>query len=99
MRPSWQDVWALGVLAFELMHNCMPFRGESIANINVRIIKCSHEKFGSSISSRGRSLVKSLLTVDPAERPNASMATRAFEEAYLDTGGEESMSHELVGRW
>ena len=80
------DVWALGVLAFELFHNRQPFRAESIPQLYARILKGAHDDhlhWDPSLSSKGRSIVRRLLSLDVAERPTASDAARVCE-AYVD---------------
>ena len=83
------DVWALGVLAFELFHNRQPFHAESIPQLYARILKGAHDDqlhWDPSLSSKGRSIVRRLLSLDVAERPTASDAARVCE-AYVDTLG------------
>jgi len=72
------DVWALGTLFFEMVHNRLAFRGDNIAQLNVRIMRGSHQAFPSSTSSRVRAAIKRMLTVDVPERPCAERITKAL---------------------
>ena len=74
------DVWALGCLMYELLHNRIAFRAESIADLNVRIMKGSISKVSSVLSQKSRKLLAKLLTVDATERITAAAAEEAFED-------------------
>lgn len=76
------DVWALGVLAYELLHNRPPFRAESIQQLNVKILKCQYHEMSSTVSTRMKVIVRRLLTLDVAERPSAATALQVVQEAY-----------------
>jgi len=65
------DVWALGCLAYEMLHNRLAFRAQSIQELNVRILKAKHDAFCSTISKHMRSIMTRALTVDVAERATA----------------------------
>ena len=67
------DVWALGCLAYELLHNRPAFRGQSMQDLNVRILKGNHDKVASSASKHMRKLIeKKALVVDVAQRASAA---------------------------
>jgi len=87
------DVWALGTLFFELVHNRLAFRGDNMAQLQVRILRGSHQAFPSSTSSRVRTAVKRMLTVDVSERPSAERVTRALA---LNFGLEQGSSGQVV---
>ena len=74
------DVWALGCLMYELLHNRIAFRAESIADLNVRIMKGSISKVSSVLSQKSRKLLAKLLTVDATERISSAAAEEAFED-------------------
>ena len=82
------DVWAFGATAYELLHNKPAFRAESHAQLHVRIIKCSHEKFAASLSGRIRNIVKRVFTPDATERPTAEAITRMIR-ATFDLGDSD----------
>ena len=64
------DIWALGILIFEMMHNVTPFREKNIYEIK-DMIENRELPFGSQISSRVRQIVWKILRVDPQLRPSA----------------------------
>ena len=48
------DVWALGALMYELVHNKIAFRGESMAQLHIRIRKAAHAPFAPETSSKAK---------------------------------------------
>ena len=64
---------------YELLHNRIAFRAESIADLNVRILKGSISNVSSILSQKSRKLLTKLLTVDATERITAAAAEEAFE--------------------
>jgi len=80
-------------LFFELVHNRLAFRGDNMAQLQVRILRGSHQAFPSSTSSRVRTAVKRMLTVDVSERPSAERVTRALA---LNFGLEQGSSGQVV---
>ena len=76
------DVWALGALAFELLHNCPAFRAQTIPDLNVRIMKGSHEKFAPTVTSAFKKLIRKTLTVEVKERIEAAMLADLLHKAF-----------------
>jgi hypothetical protein len=74
------DVWSFGALMYELLHNQAAFRAESMAQLNARILKGSHETFGTNVSPRMRKLITRLLAVDASERPSAATIVMKIHE-------------------
>lgn len=37
------DLWALGVLLYEMVHGFAPFRGDSVGEVKERMLKGSYE--------------------------------------------------------
>ena len=58
------DVWALGNFLFELIHNKVAFRGESMTQLNMRIRKANHAPFKADMHAKIKHAVKRALTVD-----------------------------------
>lgn len=76
------DCWALGALLYELVHNKIAFRGESMAQLHIRIRKAAHSPFAPETSSKAKGVIKKALTVDVAERADAATITRSLIDAY-----------------
>jgi 5'-AMP-activated protein kinase catalytic alpha subunit len=66
------DVWALGVLAFELLHRYLPFDAPNLEALKMRIIKGHRSATSKTLSPGARALVHQMLAVDPAERPDSA---------------------------
>lgn len=71
------DIWSIGVLAFMLLSSSMPFYGKTRHAV---IKKVTRGKFHFSsrrwknVSEEAKDFVKSLLQIDPADRPQAEEA-------------------------
>lgn len=70
------DVWACGVLLYTLLVGVFPFKSvtterELFRKINRGIV--NFQQAPSSLSAEARDLIQVMLTVDPAERPTATM--------------------------
>ena len=76
------DVWALGNFLYECVHNKVPFRGDSMAQLNMRIRKGGHAPFNPGTSSKVKHAVKRMLMVEVGERVTAAAVTRALVEGY-----------------
>ena len=63
------DVWALGVLIYELIHGFAPFPGKSMAVVRSKIYQ-GKIKFDPSLSKESQSLVKMILRINPLDRPD-----------------------------
>jgi len=70
------DVFALGVLAFELLHHVLPFDAPNLEALKLRILKGHRRKASPALSTAARSLVCAMLNVNPAERPTAADVPR-----------------------
>lgn len=76
------DVWALGCLVYELLHNRPAFRAETMSQLHTRILRASLEAFRPAASPRARSAVRRMLAVDAAERPSAERATERLRAGF-----------------
>ncbi|KAL1527768.1 hypothetical protein AB1Y20_009153 [Prymnesium parvum] len=63
------DVWALGVLLYELTTLRKPFDADSLPALAMRIMRASYPPPPSSFSSELCGLIASMLQRDPAKRP------------------------------
>lgn len=61
------DVWALGVLLYELVYKKTPFAGRTPHQILTKI-QTEKPKFDKSISNEARDLIERILILDPNER-------------------------------
>ena len=68
---SKSDIWALGVLLYEMMTFRMPFNATSFASLSLKIIKGFYQTPPSSYSNDLIDLVKKCLNMDPKKRPSA----------------------------
>eukprot|EP00951_Prasinocladus_malaysianus_P000370 scaffold2763_cov37-Prasinocladus_malaysianus.AAC.1 len=75
------DLWSAGILAYEAMIGCFPFPPFSSAAQMFQIIKsgnldlAGHEGWA-GLSEGAKSVITSLLTMDPSARPDAEAALK-----------------------
>ena len=69
-QPKPADVWAMGVVLFEMLTGKTPFTGVSEAALFQRI-KRGKFKFPRYISKPAKNLITQMLDVDPEKRPTA----------------------------
>ena len=66
-----QDVWAIGVITYELCTDCLPFKGESASAMINSIINDPHTPITSKeYSEELKELISYMLIKDPNERPS-----------------------------
>jgi serine/threonine protein kinase len=65
------DVWALGTVLFEMLHNEPAFTASSGPELWVRIRTCAHAAFRAGLPREWRELLGACLTVQPTRRPTA----------------------------
>ena len=64
------DIWALGVLLYELMTFKMPFEANSLPMLSLKISKGKYPNPPSVYSNELKDILKRCLTLDPEQRPN-----------------------------
>lgn len=78
------DVWAFGALIFEMLEGRPAFRGSSMEQLNIRIMRASHEAFTVATPAPARAVIKALLQVEPMSRLSALQVT---EQPWLTSSG------------
>ncbi|KAL3908818.1 MAG: hypothetical protein SGPRY_009651 [Prymnesium sp.] len=66
------DVWALCAVVYEMLHGKPAFRGSSMEQLGIRIMRVSHEGFGPEASPAARSFIKRGFVLDPIKRCSMS---------------------------
>jgi NIMA (never in mitosis gene a)-related kinase len=64
------DIWSLGVLLYEMCALRMPFNAQSLPKLSLNILKGLYNPIPTHFSPALKSLVTSLLQVDPNKRPS-----------------------------
>ena len=76
------DVWAFGALVFEMLEGRPAFRGASMEQLGIRIMRASHEAFSGATPPTARALIKGMLQIDPMSR---TPANQAIEHPWFQT--------------
>ena len=61
------DVWALGILLYEMLHGNAPFKGESVKEVKQKMMRGSYN-ISSDISEEGKDLMMGILKFNPDDR-------------------------------
>eukprot|EP01102_Stenamoeba_stenopodia_P011797 TRINITY_DN3648_c0_g1_i1.p1 TRINITY_DN3648_c0_g1~~TRINITY_DN3648_c0_g1_i1.p1 ORF type:complete len:930 (+),score=207.80 TRINITY_DN3648_c0_g1_i1:328-3117(+) len=74
------DMWALGVILYEIFAGYPPFFGESISELTKRIINVEYDfddEVWDEVSEEGKGLISGLLQKDPSKRLTADQCMNA----------------------
>lgn len=75
---SKSDIWSLGCVIYEMATLKPPFRAEDMDGLYKRVIKGAYQKIGDGYSKALSSIIKSMLQVNPANRPSAAQLLKTI---------------------
>eukprot|EP01017_Pseudomicrothorax_dubius_P024994 TRINITY_DN2663_c0_g1_i6.p1 TRINITY_DN2663_c0_g1~~TRINITY_DN2663_c0_g1_i6.p1 ORF type:complete len:489 (-),score=92.88 TRINITY_DN2663_c0_g1_i6:35-1501(-) len=99
------DVWALGVLLFEMLNGHSPFRGSSTKEVLENIKANRLARFKEDVPNEARELITAILRPDPLRRPTIQQILKYswFTPKLDDTvfhsiaQGQSSVYHSIIG--
>eukprot|EP00668_Euglena_longa_P041570 GGOE01054727.1.p1 GENE.GGOE01054727.1~~GGOE01054727.1.p1 ORF type:complete len:538 (+),score=145.15 GGOE01054727.1:157-1770(+) len=97
------DVWALGVVLYELMALHRPFQARDIAELKAEVLALRFDPLPERFSAELRALVTSMLQLDPCKRPSVealldSKPLRRRQRQWLQGGAGIHVPAEYVQR-
>lgn len=96
------DIWAMGVILYEMCALSPPFNSSSIHGLALKIVRGVFEPLSSSYSRELRTLVNSLLSLDPRQRPTIHeilkypLILNRIRNYLTDSKYNEEFSHTII---
>lgn len=75
---SKSDIWSLGCVMYEMAALKPPFRAEDMDGLFKKVIKGSYPKISDSFSKSLSNVIKSMLQVNPSNRPSAAQLLKSI---------------------
>lgn len=93
---SKSDIWSLGCVIYEMATLKPPFRAEDMDGLYQKVIKGSYQKIPEHFSKSLGSAIKSMLQVNPSNRPSAAQLLKNLsskaEEYNIDLNGNDELN-------
>lgn len=87
------DIWSLGVLLYEMLHGCAPFKANSMEEIKAKITT-QQILLHSGFKSCTKEIIKMLLKHDSSDRPSASALVQFMKDNFAPHELEFQLSKE-----
>lgn len=95
MQTCKSDIWALGILLFELYHNIEPYEG-SIVSKQMAVIQSTKLNFHPRVSQNARNLIVACLKQNPLERPDIQTLLR--HEYFCEANSQQANRSKMQSR-
>ena len=83
---SKSDIWSLGCVIYEMITLKPPFRAEDMDGLYKKVIKGQYAKIGDNFSKQLGQVIKNMLQVNPANRPDASQLLNSIRAKAEEMG-------------